>query len=357
MATDLKDGHVLFLAMSVAAMSHPRSAVFDHAAHGGHVNVSIGQLLEWSRSNSYKHHTLAPIRTETPTADAGGDNGSPLDRIGLTGYTAVPLQPSGILGTIAWIQNPLFSDATPSMRPRILRELATSLQVETDRLSGTKLARKRRRIYDGIGALCNGAPMKDEDALDLFGGLAFLCNLQLVFVQLADSVESAATGAGAGAGAGASTSTSTSPDLHTLSFSSDPRTWSAEIPTWIVEAHGRWIAQPPDGSIVLRRLGAWLSDLEAPAIVGGGCLPFPSKGGGHEAPPDHKVGLKSTEEHKKWVIEWPEAEGTKAEIVDALMDNPAWQPAHAKLLKDALAKKLGRWKSIQHLAVLADTAS
>ena len=177
-------------------MSHPRSAVFDHAAHGGHVNVSIGQLLEWSRSNSYKHHTLAPIRTEAPKADVGGGDGSPLDRIGLTGYSAVPLQPSGILSAIAWIRDPLFAEATPNMRPGLLRELATALQVETDRLSGTKLARKRRRIFDGIGALCNGAPMKDEDALDLFGSLAFLCNAQLVLVQLADSVE----GAGAGAG-------------------------------------------------------------------------------------------------------------------------------------------------------------
>jgi hypothetical protein len=201
------------------------------------------------------------------------------------------------------------------MRPGLLRELATTLQVETDRLSGTKLARKRRRIYDGIGALCNGAPMKDDDALDLFCGLAFLCNLQLVFVHLADSVESA--GAGAGAGAGAAT------DLHKLTFSSDPRTWSTETPTWIVEAHGRWIAQPPEESNVLRRISAWLSDLD---------------------------------ENKKWVIEWPEAEGTKAELIDALMDNPTWQPAHAKLLKEALAKKLGRWKSIQHLAALAASA-
>ena len=79
--------HVCFLAMSAAVMSHPhRSAVFDVAAHGGHVNVGISQLFEWSRSNSYKHHTLAPIRTEAPKADAVTDGGSPLDRIGLTGY-------------------------------------------------------------------------------------------------------------------------------------------------------------------------------------------------------------------------------------------------------------------------------
>jgi hypothetical protein len=304
--------------MSVAVMSQPRIGVFDVAAHGGHVNVGIGQLLEWSRSNSYKHHTLAPIRTEAPKADVEGDDGPPLDRIGLVGYRAVSLQPSGILSTIAWIREPLFAEATPNMRPGILRDLATTLQVETDRLSGTKLARKRRRIYDGIGALCNGAPMKDEDAYDLFCSLAFLCNLQLVFVHLADSVESAATGAGAGTGAA-----STEADLNRITFSSDPHTWSKDTPTWIVEAHGRWIAQPPEDSVVLRRLSTWLSDQG---------------------------------ENKKWAIEWPEAEGTKAELIDALMDNPTWQPAHAKLLKEALAKKLGRWKSIQHLATLADTA-
>ena len=301
--------------MSAAVAFRTHSEVFDRGSHGGHVNVSISQLLDWSRSNSYKHHTLAPIRTEAPKADLVRDSGSPLDRIGLSGYSAAPVQPSGILSTIAWIRDPLFAEATPNMRPGLLRELATTLQVETDRLSGTKLARKRRRIFDGIGALSNSAPMKDEDALDLFSSLAYMCNVQLVFVQLADSVE----GSGAGAGAG----TATAPELHHLSFSSDPRNWSTETPTWIVDAHGRWIAQPPstsrDGDVV-RRLSAWLSDLE---------------------------------DTKKWTIGWPDAEGTKAELVDALMDSPTWQPAHAKFLKDVLAKQLGRWKSIQHLLELS----
>jgi hypothetical protein len=281
-----------------------RNKVFNRPDHGGHINVSIAQLLEWIQTNSYKHHTLVPIRTEIPVEgpDAAG---APLDRLKLPTYSAIALQPSGMLSAIAYIRDSLFSEATPNMRAGMLRELATSLQVETDRLVGSRWARKRRRIYDGIGVLANGAPMKDEDAYELFCGLAALCDIQFVFVRFADSVdEKGATGAATEA-------------IDSITFSSDPCMWAADKPTWIVDVHGRWIALPSESEgPTIRRLSEWLSDLE---------------------------------ETRKWTIQWPEAEGTKAELVTALQESPTWQSAHSKLLKEELARRLGRWRAIQHL--------
>lgn len=300
------------------------AATFLRPEHGGHINVSIAQLLEWSQTNSYKHHTLVPIRTEIPV-EGPDTTGSPLERLKLPTYSAIPLQPSGMLSAIAFVRDPLFSEATPNMRAGMLRELATKLQMETDSLAGGRWARKRKRIYDGIGALANGAPMKDEDAYELFCGLAAVCDFQFVFVRFADSVDEKGIGArgggaGAGAGAGAAAAAGAEGD-GSITFSSDPCTWSLDKPTWIVDVHGRWIALPPEAEgPVVRRLSAWLSDLE---------------------------------ETRKWTVAWPEAEGTKTEIVAALQESPAWQSAHSKLLKDELARRLGRWRSILHLLALS----
>lgn len=296
----------------------PRNTVFVRGEHGGHVNVSIAQLLEWIQTNSYKHHTLVPIRTEVPV-EGPDTTGSPLDQLLLPTYSAIPLQPHGILSAIAFVRDPMFSEATPNMRAGMLRELATKLQTETDTLAGGRWARKRKRIYDGIGALANGAPMKEEDLYELFCGLASMCEIQFVFVRLGNEkgVVGAGAGAAAGAGAGAAGAEATP---NAITFSSDVRTWSPDHPTWIVDVDGRWIALPSESDgPVIRKLSKWLSELE---------------------------------ETKRWTIGWPEAEGTKTELVTALQESPTWQSAHSKLLKDELARRLGRWRAIQHLLTL-----
>ena len=137
----------------------------------------------------------------------------------------------------------------------------------------------------------------------------------IVQLQLKLQDEKAAEKAAAAAAAAATTST------NAITFSSDPCTWSADKATWIVDVHGRWIALPPEEEgPVSKRLSAWLSDLE---------------------------------ETRKWNIAWPEAEGTKAELIAALQECPTWQPAHSKLLKDELARRLGRSRAIGHLLALS----
>jgi hypothetical protein len=267
-------------------------------------NVSISDLTTWSKHNPSRSHVLAPIKIQ-PSATTNG--GSTMTDLFLPTYAAVPLQPSGILSVFAWIRDPLFADASMSVRTTLVRTLATTLQAETDTLAGSKFARKRRRIFDGIALALHGTPLKDSDWVDVYNALAHLTGIQMVYVRQAKGLEErgetpeALEGASKGA----------------LTFSSNPATWSKTTPTWIADWHGRWIAVPDDTDRVptADRILPWLTAAE--------------EGG--------------------WIVEWPSVEGTKDEIVEELSRLPTWKSSDTKLKKDALAALAGRARVIQAL--------
>lgn len=274
-------------------------------------NVSFSQLNDWSKYNPSRSHVLAPIKIQ-PVMNSATSTGSPMTDLFLPTYYAVPLQPSGILSAFAWIRDPLFMDATTSVRNSIVRVLATTLQLESDTLSGSKFARKRRRIFDGIASALHGSALKDTDWMDVFCALAHMSSVQLVFVRQAKGLEEAAEGGPVsleGASKGA------------LSFSSDPSTWLKSIPTWIVDWHARWIAVPDDTDTVptSERIIPWLMNTE--------------RGG--------------------WIIEWPTTDATKEQIVEELTLLPTWKSTDAKLKKDVLASRLGRARVIQNFGSAA----
>jgi hypothetical protein len=47
-----------------------------------------------------------------------------------------------------------------------------------------------------------------------------------------------------------------------------------------------------------------------------------------------------------WIVQWPEAEGTKESIVGELKSTPTWAAADSKLRKEVLARRLGRVKTL-----------
>jgi hypothetical protein len=55
----------------------------------------------------------------------------------------------------------------------------------------------------------------------------------------------------------------------------------------------------------------------------------------------------STIEQTGWIIQWPEVEGTKTEIVEQLSVLPTWQITDKKLVKEVLAVRLGRANCIK----------
>jgi hypothetical protein len=269
-------------------------------------NVSISQLLEWSQGNPHRLHSLKSI-TIQPAVTGETDTGTSMAWLGLETYSAVPV--TGILDVIAWIRDPMFAMALPTIRSTIVRDLVTVLQKETDTLAGSSFARKRRRIYDSIGAAFHGTPPLDDAAMkDLVAGLAHLTRVNLVFVRdarnLEESVEDKPEELG-GASKGM------------IGFSSNPETWVRETPVWIVDWHGRWLAIPNDSDSVptTDRILGWLGYLET----------------------------------NGWVVDWPPVDATKEALVEELSQGVTWQSAHAKLKKDVLATRLGRERILRAL--------
>ena len=264
-------------------------------------NVSIAQLLDWSKANPNRGHLLPPILIQ-PTATE--ESGTPMDAVGLPTFNAVPVP--NLIGLIAWIRNPDFVNALPSGRLTIMRELVPILLAETDTLSGSKFARKRRRIYDGIGAAFNGSNIKEEEWMDVVCGIAHLCKVNFIFVRSAESVEESKDIDRPEELLGAS--------KGSISFSSDPATWDSETPLHVVDYHGRWLAIPSDKEErpLQTLVSEWL-----------------------------KTGTNG------WIIEWPIVDATKEALVAELSTLPNWMPSHTKLKKDVLAERLGRIKAEQ----------
>ena len=264
-------------------------------------NVSIKQLLDWSKVNPNRGHQLPPI-VITQTVVVDENSGTSMDAIGLPTFSAIPVP--NLIGLIAYIQNPEFADALPSTRSTIIRELVTTLQTKCDGLSGSKYARKRRRIHDGIGAAFNGTPIKDEEWMDVVCGSAFLVGVNLIFVRHADSAEESKDVDRPEELLGAS--------KGSISFSSDPANWDSETPLYIVDWHGRWIAVPNDKEErpIQTLVADWL-----------------------------KTGVHG------WIIEWPTVDVTKDLLVEELSSFPGWMPSHSKLRKDVLAERLGRLRA------------
>ena len=98
-------------------------------------------------------------------------------------------------------------------------------------------------------------------------------------------------------------------------FSSDPSTWKQENPIWVADYRGHWVAVPSDqqAADIHKILATWLSTIEQTG----------------------------------WVVQWPEADGTKTEIVEQLSVLPTWQITDKKLVKEVLAVRLGRANCIK----------
>jgi len=267
-------------------------------------NVSIAQLLEWSQKNPNRGHELPPIQIQ---ATATEDHGSSLKGMHLPTYSAIPV-PNPI-GIFAWIRDPMFANASASVKNTIIRDLVTKLQTDCETLAGSRFARKRRRIIDGIGAVFHGSPpLKDEEFRDVLCACAHLSEINLVFLrdatQLEENAETKVEEFGFAKGS--------------VSFSSDPSSWSKETPIWLVDSHGRWLASPSDDTPFSGQFLHWLDEMGS----------------------------------NSWIIEWPQVDATKDYIVEELKRHPTWKASDSKLLKGELAVRLGRIRVLQTFATV-----
>jgi hypothetical protein len=264
-------------------------------------NVSFKELVSYSENNPNRTRTLDSIEilSVKPSQETS------LDKLGLKGYTAFNLNPTGVMSLFACIQDPsTYSLSNKGARTQIIIDLTTKLQEQTDELKNTALARKRKKIYELIGSSYNGSAFEDKDYQDLFAGLAHLKNIHFVLMKSAvqENIEEGEK-------------QYTSSLKGEIVFSSDPSTWKQENTIWVADFRSRWIAIPSEQNAqdLHKIIGTWLSTIEQTG----------------------------------WIIQWPEVEGTKTEIVEKLSTLPTWQPNDKKLTKDVLAARLGRANCIK----------
>lgn len=267
-------------------------------------NISFKELIAFSQNNPNRTRTLDSIEIVAvkPTLETS------LDKLGLNGYKAFALNPTGLLSLIVCIQDPnAYSFSPKNVRTQKIIDIATSLQEKTDELKNTYLARKRKKIYELIGAAYNGKVMDDKEYGDLFAGVSQLLNTNFVLMKSAEQ-ENIEEGE----------KQYDSSLKGEVVFSSEPINWKREQPVWVADFRARWVAIPTENNAIdiHKILGTWLTTIEQTG----------------------------------WIIQWPEIDETKTELVEQLSVLPTWKPEDKKLTKDVLAVRLGRAKSIEVFA-------
>jgi hypothetical protein len=264
-------------------------------------NVSFKELIAYSENNPNRNRTLDSIETVStkPTQETS------LDKLGLNGYTAFNLNPSGVMSLIACIQDPsTYSLSAKGARTQLIIDSTTKLQERIDDLKNTALARKRKKIYDLIGASYNGTKLEDKDYLDLFSGISLMQNNHFVLMKSAvqEGIEEGEK-------------QYDSSLKGEIVFSSDPSTWKQDNTIWVADYRARWVAIPSETTAkdLHKFIGSWVTTMEQTG----------------------------------WVVQWPEVDGTKTELVEQLSLLPTWQDTDKKLTKDLLSVRLGRANSIK----------
>lgn len=278
-------------------------------------NVSFDELMQFSLHNPHRDRTLESIEIHVSKSSS---QETTLEQMGLKGYQAVTLDPTGIISLYACISDPdYYSLAAPHAKTQMVIDLATNLQEETEHLRNTHLSRKRKKIHDLIGAVYHGSILEDKDYLDLFSGLSYMKQVQFVLIKssVQENIEEGEK-------------QYDSSLKGEILFSSSPDTWKRDLPIWVVDYRSRWVATPTakHAESMTLILASWILQME----------------------------------QSGWIVQWPEVEGTKTELVEQLSKLANWQPADKSLKKETLACRLGKLRCMsvftgwQH--VMADTA-
>lgn len=268
-------------------------------------NVSYQELLRYAETNPHRARTLDSMEIRMSIVKE-----TSLDSLLLPGYTAFSLYPTGIISLFACLSDPhYYMLAPPSVRTELIMALTTTLQEEVERLRTSPLARKRKHLYELIGKAFHGARMEEKDYDDLLQGIAYIREIQFVIMKEAvqERVEE-----GNGAQEKEYVPSGVKGEIH---FSSNPMNWKKENATWLADHHARWVAMPSGASArpFSSLVGEWIVDMEG----------------------------------RGWIVQWPEVEATKVELVAQLSTRPTWQETDRKQLKEVLAVRLGKALTLQ----------
>jgi hypothetical protein len=268
-------------------------------------NISFQELIAFSEQNP---HRSVPLKMQ----EVKQVDDHFLHKLDLPDYVSSVIEPAGILGICTCITDPnYYYLALPNIRTQMRIDLATRLQERIDELKTTSIARKRKKIYDLIGSAYNMAAMTDKDYMDLFQGISVLCNLQFILIKetVQEAIES---------GSSVPLVTDESALKGEILFATNPIQWKKDTPVWIVDYRGHWMATPHNvlHDHIYTILADWIYDIQ----------------------------------QKGWVVQWPEIDETKTELMAQLMQHPTWQESDRKLSKDVLSVRLGRLQTLETFA-------
>ena len=103
-------------------------------------NVSFKELMSYSDNNPNRARTLDSIEIQS----AAPPQETSLDKLGLNGYTAFNLNPTGVVSLFTCIQDPTtYSLSAKGARTQLVIDTTTKLQEQTDELKNGPLSRKR----------------------------------------------------------------------------------------------------------------------------------------------------------------------------------------------------------------------
>ncbi len=265
-------------------------------------NVSFSELCNYIKTNKYSDKSLKYIETFS----AKEEKESELDSMGLTGYRAFSLEPSGIISALAFIENPSeYMLMTKADKINTLSNITTQLQTSTDILKNSHLNRKRKKVYDLIGNVYNGTQInEDQDIKDLFSCVSYIKNINFLLIKtnIQESIEK-------------SIEISNSSHKGYVYFSSNPINWKRETPIYVIDYRCRWIAyqHAAANNSIHNHIAPWL---------------LFTQGNG-------------------WTIEWPELDMTKTAIVAELSKEITYNPSDNSLLKDILSERLSKIKTLR----------
>jgi hypothetical protein len=276
-------------------------------------NVSYSELIQYSKHNPNRHRTLDSIEIRTAPKE------STLEKWHLSEYCVTSMDPASILSILAYLHDPAeYSLSMKHARTQSMMDLCTALQQETESLKSTHLSRKRKKLYDLLGACFNESRLEEKEYFALYQGIGYLRKIH--FVILHERVPKHLQEESKDSADSYDQEDEKNGVKGNIFFSSDPATWSPENPVAIVDLRGHWIATPADHCTtpLYHILATWLPRME----------------------------------ESGWVISWPEIDGTKVELIEQLTGLAAWNEATDKRLsKDTLSVRLGRVRALAHLRI------
>jgi hypothetical protein len=200
-------------------------------------------------------------------------------------WTQYLVQPIEPVSAYLYLKDDMYAISPERLRANILLETKDKLSRQIDALKDGKIGRQRKKAMEWLSK--EPSKLTQEERISFWSILTVIGNIQTIV--LGDG------------------------KCPTIRFAPDIRRWTDAYPIYIVSEDLTRVWKPHDE--INKKLVFWIDTME-------------------------RLGAE---------IDWPEAEGSKAELVEELSYRPGWKDEHGKKKKEDLARMLTRSNAIRYL--------